>query len=153
MRHFFDSSALVRYYIPETGTAWVRSTLRGTPNWDLYIAYVTGPEIMAAFARRLRMGDMTFDAYNIAATTFERHFRHRYTRLSLSLPVIYTAMGLTKDHQLRGYDAVQLAAAMVLRDFLQTQAITDLIFVSADRDLCQAAATEGLMTENPNDHL
>ena len=48
MRRFFDSSALVKRYIPETGTAWVRSTLRGTPSSDSYIAYVTGPEIMAA---------------------------------------------------------------------------------------------------------
>lgn len=74
MRRFFDSSALVKRYIPETGTPWVRSTLRGTPSWDSYIAYVTGPEIMAAFARRLRMGDMTLEAYNVAATAFERHF-------------------------------------------------------------------------------
>ena len=94
MRRFFDSSALVKRYIPETGTAWVQSTLRGTPGWDSYIAYVTGPEIMAAFARRLRMGDMTPETYNVAATAFERHFRHRYTRLSLSLPVVYAVMDL-----------------------------------------------------------
>jgi hypothetical protein len=61
-------------------------------------------------------------------------------------------MELTKEHHLRGYDAVQLATALVLRDFLQRQGITDLIFVSADYDLCRAAAAEGLMTENPNDY-
>ena len=152
MRRFFDSSALVKRYVPETGSVWVRSTLRVTPGSDLYIAYVTGPEIMAAFARRYRMGDMTLDAYNLVAIAFERHFRRHYTRLSLSLPVVYTAMELTKEHQLRGYDAVQLATALVLRDFLQRQGITDIIFVSADYDLCQAAFTEGLITENPNDY-
>ena len=114
MKRFFDSSALVKRYIPETGNAWVQSRLRGTPQSDTYIAYVTGPEIMAAFARRLRMGDITLAAYNVAATTFERHFRHRYTRLALSLPVVYTAMDLTKRHHLRGYDAVQLTTALVM---------------------------------------
>lgn len=152
MRRFFDSSALVKRYIPEMGAAWVQSTLRGTSSWDSYIAYVTGPEIMAAFARRLRMGDITPETYDVAATAFEHHFRHRYIRLSLSLPVVYTAMDLAKEHKLRGYDAVQLATALVLRDFLQRQGITDLIFVSADNDLCRAAAAEELMTENPNDY-
>ncbi len=150
MKRFFDSSALVKRYIPETGTAWVQSTLRGTPRADSYIACVTGPEIMAAFARRLRMGDITLAAYNVVATTFERHFRRCYTRLPLSLPVVYTAMGLTRRHHLRGYDAVQLATALVLRDFLHRQGITGLTFVPADDDLCRAAAAEGLLTENPN---
>jgi predicted nucleic acid-binding protein len=150
MKRFFDSSALVKRYIPETGTAWVQSILRSTPRSDSYIADVTGPEIMAAFARRLRRGDITLANYNVAATTFEHHFRRRYTRLPLSLPIVYTAMELTKRHHLRGYDAVQLATVLVLRDFLQRQGITDLTFVSADDDLCQAAAAEGLLTENPN---
>ena len=107
---------------------------------------------MAAFARRFRMGDITPETYSLVAAAFERHFHHRYTRLSLSLPVVYTAMDLTRKHQLRGYDSVQLATALVLRAFLQRQGITDLIFVSADQDLCQAAFAEELMTENPNDY-
>lgn len=152
MRRFFDSSALVKRYILETGSIWVRSILHGCPGSDLYIAYVTGPEIMAAFARRFRMGDMPLYAYNLASITFERHFQYRYTRLSLTLPVVYTAMKLTKNHKLRGYDAVQLATALVLRDFLQRYGIMDIIFVSADYDLCQVAVAEGLITENPNDY-
>ena len=59
-------------------------------------------------------------------------------------------MGLTRQHRLRGYDAVQLATALTLRDSLRKRGITDLTFVSADEDLCQAAAAEGLLTENPN---
>ena len=74
MKRFFDSSALVKRYIPEIGTARVQSTLRATPRSDSYIAYITGPEIMAAFARRLRMGDITHADYNMATTAFERHF-------------------------------------------------------------------------------
>ncbi|MCH8292191.1 type II toxin-antitoxin system VapC family toxin [Candidatus Poribacteria bacterium] len=150
MKRFFDSSALVKRYIPEIGTARVQSTLRATPRSDSYIAYITGPEIMAAFARRLRMGDITHADYNMATTAFERHFRRQYTRLHLSLAVVHTAMGLTRQHRLRGYDAVQLATALTLRDSLRKRGITDLTFVFADEDLCQAAAAEGLLTENPN---
>ena len=47
--------------------------------------------------------------------------------------------------QLRGYDAVQLAAALEVR--LQ---VPLLILVSGDGDLNTAATAEGLPVENPN---
>jgi predicted nucleic acid-binding protein len=152
VKYFYDSSALVKRYLPERGTAWVRSTIRLTAPTDSYIAYVTGPEIMAAFARKYRSGEISAADYNTATNTFARHFHHQYARLHLSLPVVHRAMDLTKRHRLRGYDAVQLATALTLRDFLARRGITDLTFVSADIDLCQAAAAEGLLTENPNNY-
>ena len=30
MKYFYDSSALVKRYLPEIGTAWVRDTIRQT---------------------------------------------------------------------------------------------------------------------------
>lgn len=62
------------------------------------------------------------------------------------------AVELTKRQKLRGYDAVQLAAALTLNNVLtQTQA-PSLTFVVADDDLLQAAQGEGLATDNPNLH-
>lgn len=152
MKYFFDSSALVKRYLPEIGTAWVQSTIRNTSQTDLYIASVTGAEIMAAFARKLRSGEIASADYHKVTDFFEHHFRSRYVRLRLSLSVIHLAMELTKRHPLRGYDAVQLAAALTLRDILQKYGIMDLTFVSADDNLCHAASDEGLMVENPNYH-
>ena len=54
---------------------------------------------------------------------------------------------LADTHALRGYDAVQLAAAMEVR--LQVPA---LILVSADTELNSAATAEGMPVEDPNTH-
>jgi uncharacterized protein len=59
---------------------------------------------------------------------------------------------LTQQYGLRGYDAVQLAAALVANDDLVANGNTPLMFVSADSDLLLAAHAEGLATDNPLAH-
>ena len=59
------------------------------------------------------------------------------------------AMSLAETHNLRGYDAIQLAVAIRLKN---PGGLNDLIFVSADINLNAAARSEGMVTDNPNDH-
>jgi predicted nucleic acid-binding protein len=59
---------------------------------------------------------------------------------------------LTQSYRLRGYDAVQLATALVTNGLLETQSISSLVIVTADNDLNSAAAAEGLPVENPLNH-
>ncbi|MEA3346308.1 MAG: type II toxin-antitoxin system VapC family toxin [Chloroflexota bacterium] len=56
---------------------------------------------------------------------------------------------LTQDHRLRGYDAVQLATALVTNAELVAQEYLPLIFIAGDEDLLAAAEAEYLSTENP----
>ncbi len=51
-----------------------------------------------------------------------------------------------------GYDAIQLAAALTLNDFLTQVGFAPLTFVCADDDLIRSAQEEGLTTDNPNLH-
>ncbi len=51
---FLDSSGLVKRYIVETGTSWVISQLRASANNDIFIANITGIEVAAAIARRVK---------------------------------------------------------------------------------------------------
>jgi uncharacterized protein len=67
--------------------------------------------------------------------------------------ILDTAVILTQNHKLRGYDAVQLAAALAANQSLLQAGLPGLIFVAADRDLLAAARQEGLEIKNPNDHL
>jgi len=53
---------------------------------------------------------------------------------------------------LRGYDAVQLAAALEANDERLANALTPLTLVSADTELNTAAQAEGLNVENPNNY-
>ena len=62
------------------------------------------------------------------------------------------AVGLTHRRRLRGYDAVHLAAALTVLPALSEAGLAPLVFVTADRDLLQAANAEGLEVEDPNRH-
>ena len=52
--YYVDSSALVKRYISETGSAWVLSLFDPGLNNDVLIAAITGVEIIAAITRRAR---------------------------------------------------------------------------------------------------
>ena len=65
--------------------------------------------------------------------------------------MIRTILPGFKRHRLRGYDAVQLATALVTTETLQLQSVSAPICVAADRDLLTAAA-EHLSAENPLSH-
>jgi hypothetical protein len=52
--YFFDSSALVKRHVDESGSAWVRSLTRVKAGHTLYIARITAVEITSAITRRQR---------------------------------------------------------------------------------------------------
>jgi hypothetical protein len=64
--------------------------------------------------------------------------------------VINQAILLAQAHALRGYDAVQLAAAVTVKTRLFSIRLPPTILVSADNALNIAAANEGLSVEDPN---
>ena len=72
--YFCDSSALVKRYIQETGSAWVQALCQQTSPQDLYIARIAGAEVIAAIARRGRAGDLSQQALAIALDHFRRDF-------------------------------------------------------------------------------
>jgi predicted nucleic acid-binding protein len=149
---FFDSSALVKGYISETGTTWVRALLSSQPPNEVFISQVTGVEIIAAITRRLRMGHTSATDAAQAIGTFRNDFQSRYEVVAISAPLIEEAMNLAELHGLRGYDAVQLATALLVEAGMTAKGIGPLTLISADVDLSQAAQTEGRLTDDPNLH-
>ena len=152
MKYFFDSSAIVKRYITEIGSAWVKTMVKSQPKKNLYLSLVTGAEATAAFAKRHRSGDISTADYNTTRRVFQNHFKRRYTLLKVTKYVIQRAMDLIHAHPLRGFDAIQLATALVLEDDLKRSGLPGITFVCADNNLCNAAKAEGLTTDNPNDH-
>ena len=61
-------------------------------------------------------------------------------------------MNLADKYELRGYDAVQLAAAVEIEKRIKLIGNSPLIFVSADNELNNAEIAEGLAVENPNNY-
>ena len=150
--YYFDSSGLVKRYAQETGTAWVMGITTPAAGHDIYLVRITGPEIVAALFRKVRTREITQADAIRAATNFKTDFQTQYQIVELTIGVADRAMTLAEQHGLRGYDAVQLAAALELHAVRHRMGLPPLTFVSADSALNTAGQTEGLMVADPNAH-
>jgi hypothetical protein len=87
-----------------------------------------------------------------AVANFTSDWQGQYEIIEAREVTTDRAMLLTRQYPLRGYDAVHLTAALTAADIYQRRAGTRLTFVSADRNLLQAATSEGMLVDDPNTH-
>lgn len=147
--YFLDASALVKAYTHEPGSRWVRQVL-GRSATRAFISPLSGAEVLAAIARKERLGELDLATRDRVAAAFRKDYRRRFAHTALTASVIEKAMTLVLGHPLRGYDAVQLASALLLPAV--SSQLRSLLFVSADSALLRVARQMGLATENPLDH-
>lgn len=155
--YFFDSSALVKRYVAEVGSAWVVSITDPAAGHRIYVANIAAVEVPAAVRKRVRMGDITPAQAATAIADFENDYASQYNPIQVTDAVIASAAALTGRHPLRAYDAAQLASALEVNGQIQAlgqpaAGLLTLTFVSADDDLNDAAKAEGLAGDNPNNH-
>ena len=156
--YYFDASALVKYYVTEPGSTWIRQLIdaqdstTGQPHHIILIAEITRVEVAAGLAVIERVGRIRKAARNRAYRRFISQLIHRYAIIPLVAEDFETASRLTQNHPLRAYDAVQLTVALRYHRLLAGYQHT-CIFVSGDDTLLTAARTEELSTDNPFDHI
>jgi len=150
--YFLDSSALVKSYVAETGSEWVRAL--GAPGGRnvLIIARIAWAEIRSAFARRQREGSVPPVVVTRAWNTFRHDVGTQYHVVESDRQGIESAAELVARHPLRAYDAVQLASALRVMEALDQASLSTLTFLSADKRLLRAVAEEGLLADDPNTH-
>jgi predicted nucleic acid-binding protein len=149
--HFFDSSAAVKRYVRETGSGWVLGLVGPSSGNRNYVAAITGVEVVSAIARQQRAGHLSPTDAAAATTSFRHDFAREYQTIEISPGLIGAAMALAETHALRGYDAVQLAAALEVHAQC-VAAGTTMMLVSSDTALNLAALAEGLTVDDPNTH-
>jgi predicted nucleic acid-binding protein len=150
--YFFDSSALVKAYIGEVGTSWVR-TILDDPQHRISMCALAEVEVISALTRRFKEGDLTQVELDQACDELSLDCA-TYIIVDVTSQILESAIGNARNHTLRAYDAVQLASVIAVRTALsatQRNAI-DLTLVSADNALNHAAHQEGLRAEDPNVH-
>lgn len=149
---FCDSSAIVKRYVNETGSNFVDNLADVQSGNVVLLARITRVEVVSAIARRSKNGSITTaDAQN-ALAAFQHDLTNNYLTIEVTPILVSAAMSLAAKHTLRGYDAVQLAAALEANDERIANGLPPLTLVSADTDLNAAAQVEGLNVENPNNH-
>jgi hypothetical protein len=152
-RYYIDSSALVKRYVTEVGTTWVQALADPSVGNILVSTTLTRIEVAAALASRHRMsGGLSRAERDGAVRLLQQHSSTEYILIPVDTPVLDQALKLTQLHRLRGYDAVQLATALVVANSARGAGLPPPVFVSADRDLLTAAQAEGLPVDDPNAH-
>jgi len=135
---YFDTSALVKRYVAESGSDAV-ARLCAEAGYQITCA-ATEAELPAALARAVRVGAISRDDGELAAQGWERE-REGLLWVQLVQPIVRQAGQLAWQYGLRGYDAIHLAAALWWRENMGQP----LLLVTYDRELWGAAQRAGLM--------
>ena len=151
-RYFCDTSALVKRYVTETGSMWLTATIDPKANNYVFIVRITYVEIISAISRKERVGDISIVDAAAAKKQFEIDYLGTLIKVEANEALILEAGRLAEKHALRGYDAVQLAAALQTQQKHRNVGLPLLTLLSADLDLNAAAVSEGMTVDNPNDH-
>ena len=149
---FCDTSALIKRYVTETGSAWLTATLHPNLKQRIYIAQITIVEIVSAITRREKGGSTTPQEALNALNQFNQDWKTEITIIDFSASLVDDAAALARKHALRGYDAVQLATVLEVHNERTALGLSSLTLLSADADLNAAAIVEGLTVDNPNNH-
>jgi uncharacterized protein len=150
--YFLDTSALVKRYVAESGSSWLHSIVVPTTGNTLFIAQITRAEITSTAARRKREGQISVRTAHAIRLIIDRHASREYRVVRLSEPVINRAQDLLETHSLRAYDSIQLASALEIQTHFSAAGLAPVTFVSADKQLLNAASAERLLTDNPESH-
>lgn len=149
---YLDTSALIKRYVAETGSEWVRALADPTSGNLLLTSRLTIVETRSALARRRREAPIGDDDHSLLLRVLASHALAQYHFVEVEAPVVELAGTLLDRHILRAYDAVQLASALIIDQALVAAGLSPLVFVAADDRLLIAAQAEGLPTDNPNLH-
>jgi predicted nucleic acid-binding protein len=130
---YFDTSAVIPLLIAEPGSD------RATALWDgadrVVSVRLVYPEARAALAQAERLGRLTARQLRDAVTEFDALFE-QIDLVEVDDVLARRAGELAEVRQLRGYDAVHLAAADRVRD-------PDVVVVAGDGALLAAAVAKG----------
>jgi predicted nucleic acid-binding protein len=139
--YFLDTSALVKQYHLEAGSAQV-NTIFDDQNNVMIISELSLVELVSALQRKQNQGEITQQALHDALAQFANTVLHELVVVSFQGELVQEARELVLRHGLRTLDSLQLAFALGLRAMSP-------IFVCADARLRQAASDEGLSVLDP----
>ena len=135
MKVFFDTSAFVKRYVEERGSATVEDLCMRATSVALSILAVT--ETLSAFNRRMREKNLPVKKYNQIKTAFFEDIVD-IELISLDTSIVEVSIHALESHPLKTLDALQIACALYWQ--------ADL-FVSSDAQQIVAAQKMGLMAQ------
>ncbi len=133
---YADASALVKRYVIEAGSNEVIALTSEAA--AVATVLVSRAEVAAAFARAVRVGVLDEVSGRQAQRSFAREWPD-FARIAVTEALVVRAEGLAWEFGLRGYDAIQLAAALTWRESVGR----DVVLATFDRQLWDAGRAAG----------
>lgn len=135
MRYYFDTSAVIKWFVAEVGSPESISALEtASDSWTCRITY---PETRVAMAALQRDGRIDAVEHSVLRRVFDDFHWPELSVVEVTEELAEHAGDLAERHALRGFDAIHLAAALAISG-------DDLVVMTWDRRLWAAAQTEGL---------
>ena len=143
--YFLDTSALVKLYVQEPGTARLLPLFSSQSENRFAVLSISAVELRSAIRRRQRAGDIGTENANAILDSLQYHLATRFLKQLVNDAVIDQAFEMIDRYNLRAYDAVQLAGCLVL----STIGSETWSFVCSDHRLLEAANSERLRVFDP----
>lgn len=134
---YVDTSALVKLYVPEPESSAVQQLVESAE--IAAISLVAYAEARAAFARKHRERAVDLKDYRRIIQEFNNDWDN-YFIVDVTEPLVKRAGQLAEQHGLRGYDAIQLSSAVLMRE--ETRQVVS--FCCFDDRLLRAGRREDL---------
>ena len=148
---YFDSSALIKHYVHETGSERIEHKLRDQEKASnpVFTSVLTFAEIQAALSRRAKDNSLEPREYVRARMEFESDWVLGLSPIDLGPGVLSIVRGVVDQFVLKGADVVHLASAIWLRDMATINVREPVSFLTSDKQLAKAAAKSHLEVFNP----
>ena len=134
---YVDTSALVKLYVPEPESSAVQQLVESAE--IAAVSLVAYAEARAAFARKHRERAVDLKDYRRIIQEFNNDWDN-YFIVDVTEPLVKRAGQLAEQHGLRGYDAIQLSSAVLMRE--ETRQVVS--FCCFDDRLLRAGRREDL---------
>jgi len=137
---YFDSSSIVKWFFDERFT----ELAKGIKNRAKIVvtSLIALPEVSSAINRAYSEGRCAKSEMDLVRNEFLRIWP-KFQWIRVNEELMQQAGKLIFEHSLRGFDAVHLASALLLK---QEGGAIDLFFSCFDHNLNRAAREEGLLT-------
>jgi hypothetical protein len=130
-----DQALAIGGLFGEVGTAWLTGLFDPATGATTYIVRITAAELISALTRRERAGTLAPSGATPARAQFRTDLAREFQVTEVTAALIAQPIALAEVHARRGYDAVQLAAALDVNARRTSRGLPPLTFVSADTEL------------------
>lgn len=142
MIYYLDTSALVKRYYTEKGSARVHSLFQAENL--LVVSKVAYAELLAALVRKRRDKEIGEADFGRAVGSFQDEWKE-FLVVEVTDAIFTDLLPLVRRHPLRGFEAIHLCSALWLRKRLKSE----VLFVCSDHNLLAAAEKEKFVVYDP----